>query len=363
MRNLDLDQYWPMPPRLPAQSPPVAARDAFDTRAPASAVAQPPLPLEFAGQHGEQDGSELIAAASAGWIDLPAGAPHGESLYADLQNESAPFESDGADDAELAADVLANTEFASAASATEPADVRADETPLPAKLREPPLVPKAALVSATAPRRRRDFTGLIWGCTGFAAGILAWHVVGFWSFVSNVVLNANGPRSDALESLIPHLAASPSTKAPEPVAMANNAATQPRARRVAFTAPFACVALSMDRQAGDTSLVKCDNSTGVMRDAGFNRRSDKLALQPRLQDPVAWGGMTALQVAPEPAAVTAVQPAEPASAKPVPTAWEPVHSQTEGAAPKAEAAPETGTLSDADLKLDLSQAGASVDTR
>ncbi|MGL4395128.1 MAG: hypothetical protein ACRCS9_01185, partial [Hyphomicrobium sp.] len=39
------------------------------------------------------------------------------------------------------------------------------------------------------PRRRFDTTPIAWGGLGFIAGALVWHFIGFWAFVSTIVLN------------------------------------------------------------------------------------------------------------------------------------------------------------------------------
>ncbi|MCB1509953.1 MAG: hypothetical protein KDJ36_03550 [Hyphomicrobiaceae bacterium] len=48
-------------------------------------------------------------------------------------------------------------------------------------------------VEATAERRRIPSRAL-WAGLGFAAGVAAWHFVGFWAFVSDVVLTGRAPQ-------------------------------------------------------------------------------------------------------------------------------------------------------------------------
>ena len=62
-----------------------------------------------------------------------------------------------------------------------------------------PVAPGAPLAS---PISRHLSPALLWGVLGFASGIVFWHVIGFWGFVSEVVLPA-APASRAASSL-PH---------------------------------------------------------------------------------------------------------------------------------------------------------------
>jgi len=193
-------------------------------------------------------------------------------------------------------------------------------------------------------RNRRDWTPLVWGGLGFMAGMLAWHVIGFWTFMSDVVLNANDTRTVTRGG--PVVARAPSQKTPK-AAVKETAATG-----VASTAPVTahklaaslsgtagtgpppsaetvCMTLALNRAAGTTAPAACaEEAVAGLRDSGFNRRADRLALRPRLQDPVAWTGGTAVDT----------------------TRVEPPAAETEAA---AEPVMDFGTLQPADLKLDM----------
>jgi hypothetical protein len=177
------------------------------------------------------------------------------------------------------------------------------------------------------------------------AGMLAWHVVGFWTFMSDVVLNANDARAVTRGG--------PVAARARPQMMPKVAVKEPAATDIASTAPVAaqklgaslsgtagtgpapsaetvCMTLALNRAAGTTAPAACaEEAVAGLRDSGFNRRADRLALRPRLQDPVAWTGGTAVDT-------TLVEPAPAA--------------ETEAA---AEPVMDFGTLQPADLKLDM----------
>lgn len=322
MRDIDLNQFWPQyaPPRHPAAGPAASATDWHDEHVHPEPAAVPPPPAvavdAAARLHRESAIEDALAAASAGWAGRDgetANAPSAASAMHDDPEQlrlDLPFRE--VPPPPLAAPALLAEKTTASPAPAIATSMRTASTPAQ---REP-----------AAPRKRRDFTPAIWGGLGFVAGVLVWHAVGFWSFVSDAVLNANDPRAHGLEAFVPGLPA-PAQKAmsripesaviPAPAAFKNaTAGTQ-----------FACVALTLDRSAGITNAKACTRSAGELRDAGFNRRSDRLVLRPRLQDPVAWTGTTAVQVS-----EAAPAPAAPAL---------------------ADSGSEFPPLSDADLKLDL----------
>lgn len=198
-----------------------------------------------------------------------------------------------------------------------------------------------------APRRRRDWTPVLWGGAGFVAGALVWHVVGFWSFVSSVVLNGDDPSARTLESFLPPLVTGEQSAKLTTLG-------KPAARLAAVETQLACVALVSDRTVDGTRLSHCRGGTAGMRDAGFNRRTDKLVLKPRLQDPVAWTGTTAVQIN---------------AAQETPEANSSTEAPSTGALVETSAAAddtaniETGSLPETDLKLDLEQTDLTVPAR
>lgn len=320
MRDIDLNQFWPqyappVPPRLPAASPavPDAERRLEPSTAPAHEVT-PQLP-SAADQPFDHVAAieDALAAASAGWIVAREGTSASDAAPPD----EPPLHGE---DQEAAQQLLLDLPDWEAETPAPPAHAATADPSNP----ETPTA--AAPVRDTHPaRKRRDFTPALWGGAGFIAGMLVWHTVGFWTFVSDVVLNANDPRARTLEAFLPSLAA----PAPAPKVMSripeSAVITAPQALRTATAAtPFACVSLALDRTAGITNAQSCKGSPAELRDAGFNRRTDRLALRPRLQDPVAWTDTTAVQV-----------------------------SEAVSEAAAGSVAQELPPLADADLKLDL----------
>lgn len=323
MRHIDLDQFWPMQsahssqaqkPGNEAGTTSFAPKHVPETSAappplPAAQTNPPPMSAPFYADDLENLPEELLAA-SAGWI-----APPAPPITAHEEQGSTP------------------------PALTSPPEAVTLEAVVPQARQDPPETAAAQAPTAPAPRRKRDYTALVWGTSGFLAGMLAWHVVGFWSFVSNVVLNADDPRARTLEGFLPQVGiAGPAPEQKNLSRLSTPAkALIPVAAKKDGGAQFACVALAMDRSAGATRSVACSGTHADMRDAGFNRRTDRLALRPRLQDPVAWTGTTAVQIS---------ETAEPVAPETMATAPD---TQTSGI--------ETGTLRDADLKLDLNSAG------
>lgn len=312
MRNLDLDQYWPIPTRRTADAAhePISSAGGELPLPPLSyATLPPPLP---SAPEGVEPPPDVLAAASAGWLgSAPSGPP--------VQPLQEPLE--GTERGALLAAHASPQDMALAA-----------HRPLAAPMDAPALAVSLPPLPQEKPPGRWNLTPLIWGGSGFIAGMLAWHVVGFWSFVSNVVLNANDPRAQTLEAFLPKLAPHGVQQASRPMAATGKALTQPAARQAVSERKFACVALALDRSSSGTKLTTCSEGTAQLRDAGFNKRTDKLALKPRLQDPVAWTGATAVQV-----------------------------SEAATAAPEQDHPSESGTLSESDLKLDLPPAAMKIE--
>lgn len=315
MRDIDLNQFWPQyapPPRLAVAHPPVPADEQRDSelprgliieRAPSLAASQAPL-----FDH-EATIQEALAAGAAGWLPS-ADATRGTG-------ERVPAAPHDREPAQLLLDLRGSDADERAAAAIASAATAAS----PAKAEKPAAAPVLRETHRT--RKRRDFTPVLWGGAGFLAGVLAWHMVGFWVFVSDVVLNANNPRASTLEAFLPSFSSPAASqkvmsRIPEtsviPAPQTLNSAT--------IGTQFACVSLALDRAAGITNAQVCKGSNSDLRDAGFNRRTDRLALRPRLQDPVAWTDTTAVQVSDAAPSISA---------------------EEEGLPP----------LSDADLKLDL----------
>lgn len=100
---------------------------------------------------------------------------------------------------------------------------------------EPP--PGALPIGEPAPRKARRTlrAALLWGALGFFAGAIFWHAVGFWTFVSEVVLNRGGGAAFTREA----------------------AAAQPELPVIYLIDPASCTALELDRTANRTAVRPC----------------------------------------------------------------------------------------------------------
>ncbi|WP_333794235.1 hypothetical protein [Hyphomicrobium sp.] len=118
--------------------------------------------------------------------------------------------------------------------------------------------PDAALRSRGRPsfgaaRRALDgIGGLGWSVLGFVAGAVFWHFIGFWSFVSDVVLVGDAPPA--------------AMRAAEPIAIA--LADTPSAQ--------ACTRLALDRRTGETSAHACDADSPLLPADAFEGRQDRM---------------------------------------------------------------------------------------
>ena len=121
----------------------------------------------------------------------------------------------------------------------------------------------------------------VWGGLGFIAGILAWHVIGFWGFVSEAVYNQDGVVEQvALER--------PTRTAP---AVAGYA-------RVAYKAdPKYCVSLIIDRASGLAQPAACPGDIEPLRDAGRQLRGNSLVANNLPVEQNAWSTATAVDAA------------------------------------------------------------------
>ena len=131
--------------------------------------------------------------------------------------------------------------------------------------------------SAAALDRRTPF---IWGGLGFVAGMLAWHVIGFWSFVSDVAFNGDARTAAASSGSEQRSAAVHSHK---PGTRGDSPSNQN------------CVALAINRTSGDAKPGACPVDEKPLADAGRTPRDDLAFSKPRLQDPQIWAGVTAVE--------------------------------------------------------------------
>jgi len=172
-----------------------------------------------------------------------------------------------------------------AALAPEPAQPEApanqieiEVSDVPAQLAPPPISLAEATGKASAALRvARDPTPFVWGGIGFCAGVLAWHLVGFWGFLTSLVQHHE-----------PVAVSAPSAPLAVTAARASTVATAGTAK-----AADPCVTLRIDRNTGDIQRDPC--SAGALKDAGFVKRTDRLTQKPRMEDAAAWSDTTAVQ--------------------------------------------------------------------
>jgi hypothetical protein len=116
------------------------------------------------------------------------------------------------------------------------------------------LGPAAAKATGFIPRRRSYRTALLWAAGGFLAGALFWYAVGFWRFVSDVVL------------------------APAPTAAAEMTAVAPPSQvslpTIYLVDPANCTALILDRKTNSTVMQPCPQKGLALRlEANSERES------------------------------------------------------------------------------------------
>jgi hypothetical protein len=133
-----------------------------------------------------------------------------------------------------------------------------------------------------------DHKAALWVSTGFVAGMVSWHTIGFWGFVSEAVLYRGDRNVEVVMAERPPAIA---TKVVASVPITTGSITK------ADESPGACMALIFDRTTGTTAATACGNSP-PFRDAGRGKRSDRLATaEARLQDKTAWSATTAVDPA------------------------------------------------------------------
>lgn len=126
-------------------------------------------------------------------------------------------------------------------------------------------------------------TPIIWGGLGFVAGMFAWHVIGFWSFVTHVAFN-----DDAR-------VATTASGSQQNVVPPQKFKTSANGNDLEHINPGNCVALAIDRTGGEAKPGACPADGRPLTDAGRTRRSDLTFARPRLQDPQIWAGVTAVE--------------------------------------------------------------------
>lgn len=111
---------------------------------------------------------------------------------------------------------------------------------------------------------------LAWGGSGFLLGVIVWHFVGFWSFISTIVFRGPEPGAASVSATAPATrVASLSTKRAQTVS--GGAPTQ-----VAAPAPASdCSELVLDRTTGTTTLAVCSASSQPTRLVLSSERGDR----------------------------------------------------------------------------------------
>lgn len=126
------------------------------------------------------------------------------------------------------------------------------------------MAPKPASGPATRKRFRAvsrtldGVGGLGWSVVGFVAGAIFWHFVGFWGFVSEVVL-ADDPPIERAAAIFRVLPAAPAKRV-----------------QVAAVAGAPCTLVSRDRQTGRTSARPCDRDHPTLPQDPYQGRQDRI---------------------------------------------------------------------------------------
>lgn len=150
--------------------------------------------------------------------------------------------------------------------------------------------------------RSFDPKAAIWLSMGFASGMVAWHAVGFWGFVSASVFNGPGtatviaetPSARPLVNFKSIITTSSTASAPMTTGTMNTAPMNTGLMTTGSLATFSaqpklCVALAIDRATGATAAKPCGADDQPMRDAGRRRRADRMAgIEARLQNAGSW---------------------------------------------------------------------------
>lgn len=143
-----------------------------------------------------------------------------------------------------------------------------------APLAPQPLLAPQALLASRMPRapltRLREaldgVSGLGWSVIGFALGAAFWHFVGFWSFVSDVVLAGHHERAVISRAALPEQRHLPEVRA-QFVRTAD-----------ASSGSSSCISLVLDRRTGVTSGRSCDASFVPSVMEPFGGREDRAVM-------------------------------------------------------------------------------------
>jgi hypothetical protein len=109
---------------------------------------------------------------------------------------------------------------------------------------------------------RRLRTALVWGGLGFITGAVFWHAVGFWDFMSAVVLNS-GPDTELVR-----------------IAAARQQPGADELPTIYLVDPRSCTALELDRSANRTAVRPCPSDGLSLRLQPLRSREDLAVLTP-----------------------------------------------------------------------------------
>lgn len=116
------------------------------------------------------------------------------------------------------------------------------------------LGPAAAKATGFIPGRRSYRTALLWAVGGFLAGAFFWYAVGFWRFVSDVVLD---PAPSAAAEMT-------AVARPSPISLPT----------IYLVDPANCTALILDRKTNSTAMQPCPQEGLALRlEANSERES------------------------------------------------------------------------------------------
>jgi hypothetical protein len=149
-----------------------------------------------------------------------------------------------------------------------------------------------------AARKLDGVGGLGWSVIGFLVGAVFWHFVGFWGFVSDVVLAGHPTAVSESRYLIPGILkagaeagviqpahASPDLVAGDHATGGQAAGWEPWLRTADASgfsvSPQSCVSLLLDRRTGLTSSQACEADAALLPADSYEGREDRAVVAER----------------------------------------------------------------------------------
>lgn len=159
----------------------------------------------------------------------------------------------------------------------QPSRPRGNSRPVPPAT-PAPLASPASRPSRAAARSRRVHSitsGLASGLAGFVIGAVFWHFVGFWSFVSNVILKGHEEPAQQHSDVPPPQ---------QPVKVAGRLKDAVRFRDLGASASYLqaavgagnCAEVRMERGSSQASVQACTLSAAQLPTTGQGQRGDRL---------------------------------------------------------------------------------------